>query len=192
MQSYIADEVWPHFSYGKNAVYQVDDRRQRDHGNAILSRYPILHWGNLNISTNSFEQRGILYAVVQSPEGTRPVYCFCLHLDLRASGRQFQLEKLRERILAVVPAGAAVLICGDMNDWSRKANSLLIEELGVHEAFHFLNGRHARTFPSWMPVLHLDRIYYRTLKLKSATVLKGAPWNRLSDHLALLADFDWP
>jgi endonuclease/exonuclease/phosphatase (EEP) superfamily protein YafD len=40
-----------------------------------------------------------------------------------------------------------------------------------------------------MPVLPLDRIYYRGLKLKSAHILKGRPWNLLSDHLPVLGHF---
>jgi len=189
---FLADEMWTHFSYGKNAVYEASGGRQRDHGNAILSRYPILRSGNIKVSTNSFEQRGILYAVVQSPEWSTPVFCFCVHLDLSMSGREFQLSWLRDRILGAVPAGAPVLICGDMNDWSKKASSLLMDDLGVYEAFQQLNGNYARTFPSWLPLFHLDRIYFRGLSLKSAEVLKGPPWNRLSDHLALLADFQSP
>src|SRR5688572_14315277 len=33
---FLADEVWDHYAYGKNAIYPGGD-----HGNAILSHYPI-------------------------------------------------------------------------------------------------------------------------------------------------------
>ena len=33
---YLADSMWPHYAYGRNAVYSG-----RHHGNAILSRHPI-------------------------------------------------------------------------------------------------------------------------------------------------------
>jgi endonuclease/exonuclease/phosphatase family metal-dependent hydrolase len=39
-----------------------------------------------------------------------------------------------------------------------------------------------------MPVLKLDRIYVRGLKIEHAQVLHGASWARLSDHAPLVAD----
>ncbi len=38
---YLADSVWPHFAYGKNAIYP-----EGHHGNAILSKFPITDWSN--------------------------------------------------------------------------------------------------------------------------------------------------
>ncbi len=35
--AFLADEIWPHFAYGKNAIYSAGH-----HGNAILSKHPIL------------------------------------------------------------------------------------------------------------------------------------------------------
>ena len=61
--------------------------------------------------------------------------------------------------------------------------------LRMEEAFLTQYASHARTFPSRMPVLCLDRIYYRGFRLKTATRLKGKPWLFLSDHLPLLAHF---
>ncbi|MDZ4084170.1 MAG: endonuclease/exonuclease/phosphatase family protein, partial [Bdellovibrionales bacterium] len=51
---FLADEIWPHFAYGKNAVYQ-----NGHHGNAILSKFPIQTFENIDISNNRFERRGI-------------------------------------------------------------------------------------------------------------------------------------
>jgi len=45
--------------------------------------------------------------------------------------------------------------------------------------------RPARTFPSLLPVLRLDRIYVRGFSVIEASVHLGAPWSLLSDHLAL-------
>ena len=47
---FLADEVWPHFAYGKNAIYTSGH-----HGNAILSRYPFTFFENIDISTNRME-----------------------------------------------------------------------------------------------------------------------------------------
>lgn len=40
---------------------------------------------------------------------------------------------------------------------------------------------------SRFPVLPLDRIYLRNLRVVQARVLSGLPWSLLSDHLPLLA-----
>jgi endonuclease/exonuclease/phosphatase family metal-dependent hydrolase len=61
-------------------------------------------------------------------------------------------------------------------------------ELGAQEVFHFLNGAHAKTFPSWLPALRLDRIYYRGLRVQSGQCLTEPPWSQLSDHAALFAE----
>ena len=50
------------------------------------------------------------------------------------------------------------------------------------------SGRAARTFPSLLPLLSLDRIYFRGFRLLAAQVHRGAPWSLLSDHLAVSAE----
>jgi signal transduction histidine kinase len=42
---YLADSIWHHHAYGKNAVYP-----EGHHGNAILSKYPIKRWDNLDLT----------------------------------------------------------------------------------------------------------------------------------------------
>ena len=59
---HLADEVWPHFAYGKNAVYPAVS-----HGNAILSKFPIKKWKNVDISNHRLEQRGLLLSEVLIP-----------------------------------------------------------------------------------------------------------------------------
>src|SRR5262249_13930372 len=68
---YLADELWPHYAYGKNAVYT-----RGHHGNAILSKYPIEFHHNLNISTNRLEHRGLLHAKARVPKiGSVDLFC---------------------------------------------------------------------------------------------------------------------
>ena len=52
---YLADSVWSHYAYGRNAVYQ-----HGHHGNAILSKYPIIAVDNVDISVMRRSQRGLL------------------------------------------------------------------------------------------------------------------------------------
>ncbi|MBU3736960.1 MAG: EEP domain-containing protein, partial [Methylobacterium sp.] len=48
-------------------------------------------------------------------------------------------------------------------------------------------GRHARSFPSVLPLFRLDRIYTRGFRVLHAEVHGGAAFARVSDHAALSA-----
>lgn len=189
---FLAEEIWPHYAYGKNAVYTSGH-----HGNAILSKFPISFWENIDISTNRMESRGLLHAVLEVPgpilghataRRSYPVHAICVHLGLLEADRARQTQRLCQRIESHVPHGEPLIIGGDFNDWRRRVSSPLKSKLEVREAFLELQGNHARTFPSWLPALRLDRIYYRGMNARSARTLTGHPWNELSDHIALLVE----
>lgn len=184
---FLAGSVWPYFAYGKNATYDAGH-----HGNAILSKYPISQWENLNISTNRLEQRGLLHCVLKVPNQNRALHTISLHLDLLKRGRLVQIEKLCQRIEKSVPHDACLIICGDFNDWREDVSHILMHRLDVQEAHYDIHDHHARTFPAIMPLLKLDRIYCRSVKPLHAETLKGKPWHRLSDHAAIYAELDFP
>lgn len=180
---FLADKVWDHHAYGKNAVYTSGH-----HGNAILSRFPISTWDNIDISTNKLERRGLLHAALDVPGSKTPLHAVCLHLGLFETGRRQQILSLTKRIKSLVPPAAPLIIAGDFNDWTEKASVPLYHELGLTEAYRAVHHEYARTFPSWLPVLKLDRIYVRNLLPVSATALTGSPWDQLSDHVAVSAE----
>ena len=95
---FLADSVWTDFAYGRNAVYDSGH-----HGNAILSRYPILRWDNEDVSAHAFESRGLLHCEIEVPGWNRLLHCVCVHLGLFARGRRKQLHALRERMERMVP-----------------------------------------------------------------------------------------
>lgn len=180
---YLADRIWPHTAYGKNAVYS-----EGHHGNAILSKYPIQSWENLNISTNLLENRGLLHATLLLPH-RRLFHVICLHLGLFESSRRAQVKSLCERIDSQVPGADPLIIAGDFNDWRERATPTLKSRLGLEEVFQTLHGGHARSFPSWLPALSLDRIYFRALRPVAAEILSDGIWSELSDHVAIYAEF---
>ena len=63
-----------------------------------------------------------------------------------------------------------------------------MREAGFTEVFETLTGAPARTFPSVKPILPMDRIYVRGLKIHSAEVLYE--WLKLSDHLGIAAQLE--
>ena len=113
---FLADQIWPEYAYGKNAVYD-----HGHHGNAILSRYPILRWDNLDISAHVFESRGLLHCEIAVPGYRQPLHAICLHLALTEAGRRKQLRIVSERIHALVPDDAPLIIWR-MNCSSRRCS----------------------------------------------------------------------
>ena len=179
---FLADSVWTDFAYGRNAVY--DDGH---HGNAILSRFPIVRWDNQDISSHRFESRGLLHCEIEVPGWPELLHCICVHLALSAGHRSRQMRQIQTRIEALVPRSAPLIIAGDFNDWTRQAQQGLARGLELHEAFESVHGRPARSFPAALPLLHLDRIYVRGFAVREARVHHGRPWARVSDHAALTA-----
>lgn len=179
---FLADSVWTDFAYGKNAVYD-----EGHHGNAILSRFPIVKWENQDISAHRFENRGLLHCEMEVPGWGERLHAVCVHLGLTAGGRKKQLVALKDRIEELVPADAPLVIAGDFNDWRGGASRYLVEALALHEAFETAHGRPARSYPAGLPIFSLDRIYVRGFRVRKASVHRGHPWSRISDHAALSA-----
>jgi len=187
---YIAEEIWPHSVYGRNSVYEAGH-----HGNAILSRFPILKSFNTDVSAHRFESRGLLHCEIELPgqqneTGLRSVHCLCAHFGLFAKGRRSQTSALIDYVRKEIPAGAPLIIAGDFNDWRNQLSKTLANELHMHDVFHMHGGHLARSFPSRMPLLRLDRIYVRGFEVLQSSVHTGGNWQRLSDHAALSAQLE--
>ena len=179
---FLAAEGWQH-AYGRNAVYD-----HGHHGNAILSRFPILSTSNEDISDHRFERRGLLHCVVSVPGWHKNVHCVCVHLSLHERGRRKQLDAIAGRMEEIAARDMPIIVAGDFNDWRQRASTILESRLGMTEVATAHSGRAARTFPSMWPVLKLDRIYVRGFEVTASQAHRGAPWSLLSDHLALSAD----
>jgi endonuclease/exonuclease/phosphatase family metal-dependent hydrolase len=68
---------------GYEAVYQTNaTTRHGEHGNALLSRWPVVSRGHEDMSDHRFEQRGLLHVKVQAHR--RPIHVIVLHLGLIA------------------------------------------------------------------------------------------------------------
>lgn len=182
---FIADTMWKEVAYGRNSVY-----RDGHHGNALLSRFPIIAQENEDISAHVFENRGLLHCEMKLAERGATLHCINVHLGLFERGRQRQIQAMVERIRETVPKNAPLIIAGDFNDWRRKGDRTLTDELGVIEVFEAMKGRNARTYPAVMPLFRLDRIYARGLDVVDARVHCAFPAARFSDHAALAATFE--
>ena len=179
---FLADTMWNDYAYGRNAVYP-----EGHHGNAVLSRFPITAWENLDISVPDSEKRGMLHCQLQVPGREINLHIICVHLGLREAHRNAQMGMMCE-LLQSLPADAPVVVAGDFNDWQQRANAQLKACAGLEEVFSRQSGRPARTFPARFPLLRLDRIYVRNASASHPQALPRKPWSHLSDHAPLAVE----
>jgi len=170
---------------GYSVAYRTNaTTRHGEHGNALLSRWPIGDVGHHDVSDHRFEQRGLLHVPVwwQGVE----VHAVVAHLGLIHASRVRQIERLAAFIAREVPPGAPMLVAGDFNDWGEKLDGPM-QGIGLQRARAGAE-RAQRTFPSAVPLFALDRVYTRGLACVSATVPRNSGWSRMSDHLPLLVE----
>ena len=180
---FLADSIWPQFAYGRNAVYT-----HGDHGNAIMSKFPIVRFENHDVSISGPERRGLLHCELQIPGRPVNVHAICVHLSLTEAHRTQQMDMLCNLVHTDVPTHAPLIVAGDFNDWRHRAGTQLARGAALHEVFVLANGRPARTFPARLPLLRLDRIYVRNAMGHAPVVLPSRPWSHLSDHAPLAAE----
>ena len=178
---FLSEDFWHDWHYGKNMEYP-----DGHHGNAILSKHPLHKGQNYDISAYRFERRGLLHSVTQFEGVSTPIHCFCVHLALFERGRERQLEEIIHYIETLACDGPAI-VAGDFNDWRNRIGAPMLAA-GFSEVFEVLTGSPAKTFPSVRPILPMDRIYVRGLKIHSANILHE--WLRLSDHLGITAELE--
>ena len=178
---FLADSLWSDFAYGRNAVYP-----EGDHGNAVLSRWPIVTHKNHDVSVDNHESRGMLHCTVRHPDLAGDMHAVCVHLGLREAHRRAQLGQLCA-LVQRLGDDAPVLVGGDFNDWRRRASPLLAG-CRLHDVFRRALGREPRTYPARWPLLALDRIYVRDVAAARPVALASRVWRHLSDHAPLAAE----
>ena len=192
---YLAPEGYE-VAYRTNAV-----TRGGEHGNALLSRWPMGDVGHHDVSAHRFEQRGLLHVPVVWNGSV--VHAVVVHFGLGHRGRVRQVERLAHYIEAEVPPDAMLVVAGDFNDWGERLDAPM-QALGLHRAVaprssagsggsgasagSVLGRSGPATFPSIAPVFALDRFYLRGLSCTSTMVPRGMAWARMSDHLPLIAE----
>ncbi|SFB83452.1 Metal-dependent hydrolase, endonuclease/exonuclease/phosphatase family [Polaromonas sp. OV174] len=180
---FLADTIWPEFAYGRNAVYT-----NGHHGNAVLSKFPIVRFENHDVSISGPERRGLLHCELQLPGHSKNIHAICVHLGLMEAHRTQQIKMLCDLVRKDIPARAPLVVAGDFNDWRHRAHAQLKRGADLHEVFVQAHGQAARTFPARLPLLRLDRIYVRNALAHAPVVLPSKPWSHLSDHAPLAAE----
>lgn len=169
---------------GYTPVYRTNaTTRHGEHGNALLSRWPVVSHQHEDMSDHRFEQRGLLHCEILF-QGVS-VHVLVVHLGLIRASRQRQLAQLLRFVERELPPDAPLVVAGDFNDSRQFVQHQLLR--GGLQAFV---SQELATFPSRLPLLQLDHILVRGMTPLGLHVPKGAIWSQMSDHLPLIAEFE--
>jgi endonuclease/exonuclease/phosphatase family metal-dependent hydrolase len=174
---------------GRRVVTCTGIREHRGRfGNAILTRFPVLAARAIDLTVAGYEPRGAIDADILIDN--RVLRVIATHFGLHATERRLQANRLMavlgEPLAETRRAAHAVLLMGDLNEWRGRSGAIrsLDRRLGPSAA--------ARTFPSWLPVLALDRIYAEGPAMLRDVYVYRSPLARLaSDHLPLVGNLYW-
>ena len=170
-------------AYRSNAI-----TRGGEHGNALLSRWPIGDVRQHDVSDHRLEQRGLLHVPVHW-QGLE-LHVVVVHFGLSHASRVRQAQRLGDFITSEIDAHAPLLVAGDFNDWGERLDASM-QQAGLRRAVASAQrGARSLTFPSIAPLFALDRIYTRGLRCTSTFVPRGSTWARMSDHLPLVVEFE--
>jgi endonuclease/exonuclease/phosphatase family metal-dependent hydrolase len=152
--------------------------RKGHYGNAVLTRCDCREVRLVDLSLPGYEPRGAIDLDVAC--NGEVVQVIATHLGLRPSERRIQVQ----RLLPLVRSHAVLM--GDINEWWLWGRPIRrIKAIFGHS-------RAFPTFPSFRPMLALDRIWIRPpAMLRKLAVHRTALSARASDHLPLKAVIDW-
>jgi endonuclease/exonuclease/phosphatase family metal-dependent hydrolase len=159
--------------------------RGRLFGNVILSRFPIRHHAQVDLSWKTCEPRNAHRA--ELVVGGAALHVYNVHLGTALNERRYQAERLVTFVHDRRAAGPKILL-GDFNEWTRgRTTTLLSERLSSVDLYPFLRRR--RTYPGFFPILHLDHIYYEGhVEVLNVELPRTRKALVASDHLPLVAD----
>ena len=159
--------------------------RGHQFGNVVLSRFPISHHAQHDLTWKTCEER-CMQRVDVDVNG-RLLRVYNVHLGTAILERRHQAQRLAT-IVADRHITGPKIVLGDFNEWMRGlTTSLLSARLKSVELQKFMRRR--RHYPGLFPILHLDHIYYDgPLEIVHIEVLRNRLSLVASDHLPLIAD----
>ena len=159
--------------------------RQHQFGNVVLSRFPIVHHSQYDLSWRTCEPRMCQRADIDV--NGQVLHIYNVHLGTAVLERRYQAGRLASFVHDRRIAGPKVIL-GDFNEWMKGlTTSLLSEKLKSVDLGKYLTRR--RTYPGLFPIVHLDHIYYDgPLEIAHIELARTRLSLVASDHLPLVAD----
>ncbi len=169
------------------SLYQLNvPRDEGGYGNLVLSRWPFQQPRQISLNYNRRAPRGAQLVVIDTPEG--PLHLVHIHFGLSGRERRWQATQLLEQPEFQAAASLPTLIVGDSNDWRNVLSKCHFILHGFRQAT--APTRRYRTFPAFLPLASIDKIFYRGGFAGMETrVVRGRLARRASDHRPVVCDF---
>jgi endonuclease/exonuclease/phosphatase family metal-dependent hydrolase len=160
-------------------------RRGYPFGNMILSRFPIVNDERHDLTWKNRRGRCCQRADLRLRDHMLHVYN--VHLGTGLRERQYQAERLAMLLNQHRGSGPKIIL-GDFNEWGRGVTTGILTP-----QFHSLDIRpfvkRRRTYPGFLPLLHLDHIFFEgRIEVTHVHLPKTRDSLIASDHLPLVAD----
>src|SRR5215470_1748235 len=180
----LASELGFHASFGRTRHHNG-----RPYGNAILSRWPIIASCEMDISRADREKSGCIRADLKTPRGA--LHVFNIHMGTNYFERRHQVRSLLSSKQIVDNLEGPRVLIGDFNEWIKGLTTRMLSE--KFESLNMeLHIRRRRSYPGFLPIMHLDHIYFeRPLHIEKAELVRTRLSKIASDHLPLVATFAW-
>ena len=154
-------------------------------GNVVLSRFPIMHHGQYDLSWRTCEPRACQRADLDLGQN-RVLHVYNVHLGTAVLERRYQAPRLASYVHDHRIKGPKIIL-GDFNEWMRglatRTLSSLCESIDIHSHL-----KRRRTYPGIFPVVHLDHIYYEgDVEVHGVELPRNRKALIASDHLPLVA-----
>jgi len=180
--SYLADKLGYFHTIGETRKH-----RGGVYGNVTLSRWDFELVRQIDLSVAGREERGALRTDIRL--GGDVLHVFNVHLGTAFLERRKQAARLiHEDLLKAIDISGPRVVLGDFNEWTR---GLVTKTLTAefHRTDLRAHLRRTRSYPTVLPVLHLDHIYFdHHLKVEKAEFHRSQLSMIASDHLPLVAD----
>ena len=155
-------------------------------GNVVLSRFPIMHHGQYDLSWRTCEPRACQRADLDLGPN-RVLHVYNVHLGTAVLERRYQAPRLASYVHDHRIKGPKIIL-GDFNEWMRglatRTLSSLFESIDIHSHL-----KRRRTYPGIFPVVHLDHIYYEgDVEVHGVELPRNRKALIASDHLPLVAN----
>lgn len=155
-------------------------------GNVVLTRLPVKHHAQHDLSWKTCEPRGVQRVDV-ALDDHHVLHVYNAHLGTSLGERRVQADALADLVHDHRANGPSVVL-GDFNEWARGlATDILSTRLESVDLTRFLTRR--RTYPGLLPLLHLDHIYFKgRIEVTHVELVRTRQALMASDHLPLVAD----
>jgi len=179
---FLAEKLDMEFAIGSDRT-----RKQETYGTALLSRFPIEGTYNLDITIPGFQPRSCVLATLRGHMGN--IIIANTHLGLGRRERNLQAKLIYDLLIKMVRSIDSLIFMGDFNDWGTVSQVHRLFKGSLKLATTGRLGFPLRSYPTYLPLLPLDRIYCGMgFLVTHSFVVKSSIARKASDHYPVVVE----